>query len=88
MQIGKRRSIRRRPIFAEQFYNEKLVTEVLKTGVEEWLRVHGAEKAITQIMMGEETEEMRSRAKKLGETARKAVEEGGSSCSDFNALIE
>jgi hypothetical protein len=34
-----------RPIFAEQFYNEKLVTDVLKTGVgvgvKEWLRVHG-----------------------------------------------
>jgi hypothetical protein len=47
----------RRPIFAEQFYNEKLVTDVLKTGVKEWLRVHGdhvkseaVEKAITQIM--------------------------------------
>jgi len=46
------------------------------------------EEAITQIMMGEEAEEMRSRAKKLGEMARKAVEEGGSSCSDFDALIE
>ncbi|KAG6780338.1 hypothetical protein POTOM_013192 [Populus tomentosa] len=34
------------------------------------------EKAITQIMTGEEAEGMRSRAKKLGETARKAVEEG------------
>jgi UDP:flavonoid glycosyltransferase YjiC (YdhE family) len=87
------------PIFAEQFYNEKLVTDVLKTGVgvgvKEWLRVHGdhvkseaVEKTITQIMVGEEAEEMRSRAKKLGQTARKAVEEGGSSYSDFNALIE
>ena len=74
------------------------MTDVLKTGVvgvKEWFRVHGdhvkseaVEKAITQIMMGEEAEEMRSSAKKLGKTARKAVEEGGSSCSDFNALIE
>ena len=31
----------RRPIFAAQFYNEKLVIDVLKTGVKEWLRVHG-----------------------------------------------
>ena len=60
----------RRPIFAEQFYNEKLVTNVLKTGVKEWFRVHGdhvkseaIEKVITQIMMGEEVEEMSSRAK-------------------------
>ncbi|CAK7329915.1 unnamed protein product [Dovyalis caffra] len=87
------------PVFAEQFYNEKLVTDVLKTGVgvgvKAWVRLHGdhvtseaVEKAITQIMVGEEAEEMRSRAKKLGEMARKAVEEGGSSYSDFNALIE
>ena len=48
------------------------MTDVLKTGVKEWLKVHGdhvksevVEKAITQIMMGEEVEEMRSRAKKL-----------------------
>ena len=56
----------RRPIFAEQFYNKKLVTDGLKTGFKEWLRVHrdhvkseAVEKAITQIMMGEEAEEMR-----------------------------
>ena len=39
------------------------------------VKSEAVEKAITQIMMGEEAEEMRSRAKKLGETARKAVEE-------------
>jgi hypothetical protein len=45
-------------------------------------------------MMGEEVEEMRSRAKKLSVLwfnncqEWKAVEDGGSSCSDFNALIE
>nr|TKS05217.1 UDP-glucoronosyl/UDP-glucosyl transferase family protein [Populus alba] len=87
------------PVFAEQFYNEKLVTDVLRTevgvGVKEWVRVRGdhvkseaVEKAITRIMVGEEAEEKRSRANKLGEMARKAVEEGGSSWSDFNALIE
>ena len=49
------------------------MTDALKTGVKEWLRVHGdhvknedhvksevVEKAITQIMMGEEAEEMRN----------------------------
>ncbi|KAG6773065.1 hypothetical protein POTOM_020319 [Populus tomentosa] len=35
-----------------------------------------------------EAEEMRSRTKKLEETTRNAVEEGGSSCSNFSALIE
>jgi hypothetical protein len=50
-----------------------LVTDAFKTGVKEWLRVHGdhvkngdhvkseaVEKVITQIMMGEEAEEMRN----------------------------
>ncbi|KAK7837264.1 udp-glycosyltransferase 73b4 [Quercus suber] len=37
-----------------------------------------------QILVGEEA----ARAKALGEMARKAVEEGGSSYSDLNALIE
>ncbi|KAF9675886.1 hypothetical protein SADUNF_Sadunf09G0080000 [Salix dunnii] len=87
------------PVCAEQFYNEKLVTDVLKTGVavgvKEWVSVHGdhvrseaIEKAITRIMVGVEATEKRSRTSELGETARKAVEEGGSSFSDFNSLIE
>ncbi|KAF2321090.1 hypothetical protein GH714_033787 [Hevea brasiliensis] len=87
------------PVSAEQFYNEKLVIEVLKigigVGVKEWVKWHGdhveskaIEKAITRIMVGQEAEEMRSRSKKLGEMARQAVEEGGSSYSDFNALVE
>ncbi|KDP24998.1 hypothetical protein JCGZ_23981 [Jatropha curcas] len=74
------------PVSAEQFYNEKLVTEVLKIGIgvgaKEWVRLHGdyvkseaIEKAISRVMEGEEAEEMRSRARKLGEMARQAVEE-------------
>jgi hypothetical protein len=39
-------------------------------------------------MEGEEAEEMRGKAKAFGKMARKAVEEGGSSYSDLNALIE
>ncbi|OAY39232.1 scopoletin glucosyltransferase [Manihot esculenta] len=87
------------PVSAEQFYNEKLVTDVLKigigVGVKEWVRLRGdfverkaIEKAISRVMEGEEAVEMRSRSKKLGEMAREAVEEGGSSYSDFNALVE
>ncbi|KAJ6347174.1 hypothetical protein OIU76_003799 [Salix suchowensis] len=89
------------PLFGEQFYNEKLVIDVLKTGVavgaKEWAGMHGdhvtlkseaIEKAINRIMVGVEADEKRSRARKLGETARKAVEKGGSSFSDVNSLIE
>ncbi|OAY45578.1 scopoletin glucosyltransferase [Manihot esculenta] len=87
------------PVFADHFYNEKLVSEVLQigvsVGVKEWVAVHGdyvtteaIEKAITELMVGKEAKEMRSRAKKLGEMATQAVEEGGSSYSNLSALVE
>lgn len=87
------------PVFAEQFYNEKLITQVLKIGVgvgaQEWTRADGEivkseniDKAVTKAMVGEGAEEMRSRARGYAEMARRAVEKGGSSYSDLNALIE
>ncbi|KAK2991554.1 hypothetical protein RJ640_016589 [Escallonia rubra] len=45
-------------------------------------------RAVRQIMVGEEVEEMRRRARALGEMARRATEEGGSSYTNLNALIE
>ncbi|KAA0031313.1 scopoletin glucosyltransferase-like [Cucumis melo var. makuwa] len=56
------------PVAAEQFYNEKLVTEVLKigvgVGVQKWVRTIGdfinsevVEKKIGRIMEGEEAED-------------------------------
>ncbi|CAN1802927.1 Scopoletin glucosyltransferase [Linum perenne] len=88
------------PMFAEQFYNEKLVTEVLRTGVgvgvKEWVALEGEKvtskdlaNAVKKIMGdGAEAEEMRKRANKFGELARKAVEKGGSSHSDLNDLMD
>ncbi|KAK1560728.1 hypothetical protein Q3G72_030209 [Acer saccharum] len=87
------------PVFAEQFYNEKLVTEVLKigvsVGVQQWTRLVGdfvkreaIEKAVKEIMVGDKAGEMRSKAKALGEMARRAVEKEGSSNFDLNALIK
>ena len=87
------------PMRVDQFYNAKLVTQVLKIGVDvagqQWKRMEGdtikreaIDKAVRQIMVGEEAEEMRSRAKKLREMAKRAVEDGGSSYSDLNVLIE
>ncbi|KAK4284562.1 hypothetical protein QN277_001379 [Acacia crassicarpa] len=87
------------PLCAEQFYNERLVTQVLRIGVsvgsKKWIPVVGdyvekvaIMKAVKEIMEGEEAEEMRNRAKELARMAREAVEEGGSSYSDFNSLIE
>ncbi|KAK6159320.1 hypothetical protein DH2020_006634 [Rehmannia glutinosa] len=86
------------PTFAEQFYNEKLVTEVLGIGVsvgnKKWQRVgsEGVERAavktaVERIMVGETAAEMRRRAMSYKEMARKAVEEGGSSYNCLNDLI-
>ncbi|KAF8019211.1 hypothetical protein BT93_G0026 [Corymbia citriodora subsp. variegata] len=75
------------PIAAEQFYNEKLVTQVLKIGIDigvkRWVRLFGdsvkserVEEAVKRVLVGEEAEEMRRGTKALAEMARGAVEEG------------
>ncbi|KAJ6948944.1 hypothetical protein NC651_003066 [Populus alba x Populus x berolinensis] len=81
------------PLYAEQFDNEKLITDVLKIGIGvgalEWSRYpKKILKAIVQLMVGEEAEEIRNRARELQEMARNAMEEGGSSYSDLTALLE
>ncbi|KAK2665037.1 hypothetical protein Ddye_003611 [Dipteronia dyeriana] len=87
------------PVAAEQFYNEKLVTQVLKigvsVGVQQWVILVGdfvkrdaIEKAVKEVTVGDKAEEMRSRAKALGEMARRAVEKEGSSHSDLDVLID
>nr|TKS08115.1 hypothetical protein D5086_0000107650 [Populus alba] len=52
------------------------------------VRKDDMEKAIVQLMIGEEAEEIRNRARELQEMARNAMEEGGSSYSDLTALLE
>ncbi|KAL8097144.1 hypothetical protein AgCh_030297 [Apium graveolens] len=88
------------PSFAEQFYNEKLITDILRIGVavgaKEWVADSGGgnikrdavETAVRSIIIGEEAEERRNRCKGLKEMAKKAIEEGGSSYSGLNALIQ
>lgn len=90
------------PLFAEQFYNEKLITDILKIGVavgaQKWtsrtdeyevsVERREIEKAVRQLMVSEEADEMRSRARALGNAAKKAVEEGGSSCGNLDSLLE
>ncbi|XP_007042490.2 PREDICTED: scopoletin glucosyltransferase [Theobroma cacao] len=90
------------PLHAEQFFNEKLIVDVLKigvcTGAKEWSRwaddtkiivtSEDIQKAVTQLMVGEEGEKMRNRTRELKDMARRAVEEGGSSYSDLNALLD
>lgn len=88
--------------FAEQFYNEKLITDVLRIGVtvgaQQWskrtieykvsVNRNDIVKAVSQVMVGEEANEMRGRARALGDAAKKAVEEDGSSYIDLNSLLE
>nr|BCB01551.1 UDP-glucose glucosyltransferase [Rheum palmatum] len=89
------------PMFAEQFLNEKLATEVLRVGVSvgadqncDWLveeaRVRRAEieAAVRRVMVGEEAEEMRRRAAALKELAWKAVQEGGSSYNGLTQMLD
>ena len=91
------------PMFAEQFYNENLITRILKIGVEVgsgvWnpgleitSPVVGSDKilkAVNRLMGGSgEAEEIRRRAKELAEMADRSVEEGGSTYTDLKALIE
>ncbi|KAH0463992.1 hypothetical protein IEQ34_006778 [Dendrobium chrysotoxum] len=90
------------PLFAEQFYNEKLLVEVLKVGVEVGSKVYefnpeirpileaaSVEAAVRNLMgEGEEADERRRRANVLGETARRAIEKGGSSDNDIEKLMQ
>ncbi|XP_010028419.2 scopoletin glucosyltransferase [Eucalyptus grandis] len=89
------------PMFSDQFYNEKLVVQVLGIGASVGSTLYamfgeGADlvsrddidKAVRRVMASEEAEVMRRRAKLIREMARKAVAEGGSSDSDLTLLIE
>ncbi|KAK6140071.1 hypothetical protein DH2020_026206 [Rehmannia glutinosa] len=93
------------PIFAEQFLNEKLVVQILGTGVGVGARVviHLGEEekdenkvkrdeiksAIEMVMdEGEKGCERRKRAKKVGEMAKRSMEEGGSSYLNIGMLIQ
>ncbi|KAF7810995.1 abscisate beta-glucosyltransferase-like [Senna tora] len=91
------------PLSAEQFSNEKLISRVLRVGVEvgseEWASwdeerrvLVGREKVEEAVkkMMGksEEREEMRRRIREIAVKARRAVEEGGTSYGDIDALIK
>ncbi|XP_057501928.1 nuatigenin 3-beta-glucosyltransferase-like isoform X1 [Actinidia eriantha] len=91
------------PMFAEQFYNENLITRILNIGVEVgsgvWnpgfeimSPVVGSDKilkAVNRLMGGSgEAKEIRRRAKELAEMADRSVEEGGSTFTDLKALIE
>lgn len=90
------------PLFAEQFYNEVLVAEVAEVGVKVGAEVGfvwseeeragvvvGRERIAERVTwLMEKGEEVRKRARKLGEKARKVVEVGGSSYRNIGMLME
>lgn len=90
------------PLFAEQFYNEKLVTEVLRIGVpagaKEWRNWNDFGKEAVKrediakvivLLMGREEEaaEIRRRARELRDAAKRAIKVGGSSHTNMIKLI-
>uniref|UniRef100_A0A3Q7FCP3 Uncharacterized protein n=1 Tax=Solanum lycopersicum TaxID=4081 RepID=A0A3Q7FCP3_SOLLC len=83
------------------FFNEKLLVEILKVGVpvgaDAWsnrtdstvpLNRKDIERAVTKLVVGQEAEGMRGRAAALGKLAKGAVEKGGSSYSSLISLLE
>ncbi|XVF55567.1 hypothetical protein PTKIN_Ptkin06aG0046300 [Pterospermum kingtungense] len=87
------------PMFAEQFYNEKFIVQVLKIGVRIGVKAYmkagvlmvkmeDVKKAVKQLVGGDEGEERRRKAKKLGDMAKRAVQNGGSSHLNVTLLIE
>nr|KYP52451.1 Anthocyanin 3'-O-beta-glucosyltransferase [Cajanus cajan] len=87
------------PLFAEHFFNEKLVVDVLGIGVpvgaKEWRQWNefGSE-VVTKEEIGKaiallkEDEEIRKRAKKLSDAAKRAIQVGGSSHNNMRELIQ
>ncbi|KAK1300548.1 UDP-glucose flavonoid 3-O-glucosyltransferase 7 [Acorus calamus] len=88
------------PLFAEQFFNERMVVDVLRVGVavgatewgderEEVVAGEALRGAVERVMDGGgEAEGMRGRVREIGEAARRAVREGGSSHADLGRLME
>uniref|UniRef100_A0A0R0LDK2 Glycosyltransferase n=1 Tax=Glycine max TaxID=3847 RepID=A0A0R0LDK2_SOYBN len=91
------------PLFAEQFFNEKPVVDVLKIGVavgaKEWrpwndfgkevVKKEDIGKAIALLMgSGEESAEMRRKAVVLATAAKTAIQVGGSSHTNMLGLIQ
>ncbi|KAD6795296.1 hypothetical protein E3N88_06192 [Mikania micrantha] len=88
------------PVMAEQFYNAKLVTDVLRIGVSigyvEWSTDSTCEgvsreaivRAVARVMGPEEGDKMRVRAQELKEKANTALVKGGSSYKDLTTFIE
>ncbi|XP_075655448.1 soyasapogenol B glucuronide galactosyltransferase-like [Castanea sativa] len=91
------------PLYAEQFYNEKFVTQVIKIGVSvgvtEWrqwdeearevVKREEIKKTVIFLMgSGVQAAEMKNRARELRNAARRAIQSSGSSQSNLMSMIK
>ncbi|XP_076891415.1 zeatin O-glucosyltransferase-like [Bidens hawaiensis] len=83
------------PMHSDQPRNATFITEVLKTGVNvgDWgcggdvITSSVIEKTIRLLMDSDEGNEMRKRAKKIGEDVKQSVEEGGLTHMEIDAFV-
>jgi hypothetical protein len=90
------------PRYADQFYNEKLIVEVLKVGVSIGAKDYASAIETHEVIAGEviadsigrlmgsseEGDAIQKKAKDLGVEARRAVDNGGSSYNDVGRLMD
>ncbi|XP_047078818.1 anthocyanin 3'-O-beta-glucosyltransferase-like [Lolium rigidum] len=90
------------PRYADQFYNEKLVVEVLKVGVSVGAKDYASCMETHEVISGEviagsitrlmgeslESDSIRNKAEELCVKARTAVEKGGGSYNDVGRLMD
>ncbi|KAL3625553.1 hypothetical protein CASFOL_031007 [Castilleja foliolosa] len=83
------------PMHSDQPMNAVLVTKLLKVGVEvqDWacrdevVSSGVVERAVRKLMDSEEGDEMRKRAKELGDSVKKSVMKGGISSDEMDSFI-
>ncbi|KAF3444677.1 hypothetical protein FNV43_RR14370 [Rhamnella rubrinervis] len=84
------------PMMAEQPLNAKMVVEEIKVGlrvetcdgsVKGFVRSEGLKKMVKALMEGDKGKDVRKKTKEVAAMANKAVEEGGSSWSSLESLI-
>ncbi|XP_059445062.1 UDP-glycosyltransferase 76E4-like [Corylus avellana] len=79
-----------RPCFGDQKVNARYVSHVWRVGLELEgdLERGEIEKVVKKLMIDEEGEAMREKAKKLKENVKLCIKEGGSSYNSINRLVE